>query len=146
VPVVVASPDGQLLAVGVPDPSPHPLARWPRLTDWLERIGLGVRTDQSFAALIDAANGCELARLPVGPAAWFEAPELSDEEPTMAFSPDGRRLAVLGDDMIRVWDLPLRRPWGFILGFAAIPPAALGLLLIVIRRLRAPRPPLAGAV
>jgi hypothetical protein len=141
VPVVVSSPNGKLLAIGVPDPHPHPLANWPRLNDWLEQVGIGLQADQSFVALIDATDGSERNRLPFGPAAWFEAPELSDDEPTMAFSDDGRRLAVLGEDAIRVWDLPIRRPWLQILSLAAIPPAALGLLLLAIRLRRRSRAP-----
>jgi hypothetical protein len=61
---------------------------------------------------------------------------MSDEEPRIAFSPDGRRLAVLSDDAIRIWDLPICKPWGLILSLAAIPPAAIALLILAGRGLR----------
>ncbi len=137
VPVVVPHPDGRLLAVGVYDSRPHPFARWPELVDWLDRHGLDLHPSPSHVVLIDAADGSEVDRLLHGPSPWtWYAPEVFDAQPAMAFSPDGRRLAVLGDDAIRIWDLPLRRSWGLILALAAGPPAAAGVVLLAARLLR----------
>jgi hypothetical protein len=36
-------------------------------------------------------------------------------------SPDGRRLTMMSEDGIRIWDLPPRRPVGLLLGLAAVP-------------------------
>jgi hypothetical protein len=149
VPLVVPSPNGQLLAVGVQDPRPHPMVAWPKLVNWLERLGIDLNPSQSFVALLQAADGRELARLPFGPSRILNVPELADEEPTIVFSPDARRLAVLGEDGIRIWDLPIRRPWALILSLAAIPPVGVGLLIPsarLLRRRRAPRPALSRAI
>jgi WD40 repeat protein len=149
-PTVIPGPHGDSLAVGVPDSRPHPLADWPRLAKWLKRAGIDLEPNESFVSLIRTVDGRELASIPFGPTTiWFDAPECSVSEPTMAFSADGRRLAVLSEDAIRIWDLPIRCSWRLILSLAAVPPAALALLVLAVRglrRLRTPRPALPGAV
>ncbi|HEX4589739.1 MAG TPA: WD40 repeat domain-containing protein, partial [Gemmataceae bacterium] len=129
-PLVFTSPDGELLAIAVQDPKPHILARCPKLIGWLEHLGIDLQSSQGFVALVRASDGYESARLPPGPSPLFNIPGLSEVEPTVAFSSDGRRLAVLADDAIRIWDVPVRRPWGLILSFAAVPPAVIGLFQV----------------
>jgi hypothetical protein len=38
----------------------------------------------------------------------------------IALSPDGRTAAVLNNDVITVWDLPLRKPGGIVLGLVIV--------------------------
>ena len=70
-PSVVTSPDGELLAAAVPNRKGHPLEAWPRLVDWLDRIGINMHPDESFVSLIRTASGEELFRLPSGPSRPF---------------------------------------------------------------------------
>jgi WD40 repeat protein len=129
------SPDGKLLAVNADGPRPDPLADWPTLAGVLKDWGLRTEsTEQYDLLLLDTVTGRLQARLPDGP-----IPSLAtrDAEPKVAFTDDGRQLAVVGaDGVVRIWDLPLRKPWGLILSLAAVPPASLGGLLVVRRRLR----------
>jgi WD40 repeat protein len=139
-PEVYVNPDGEILAVTIPDPHQHPLESWPKLRGWLERAGIRLSPSESLVVLVQSSDGRDLARLPLGPSHLFNLGEHADAEPAIAFSPGGRRLAVLADDAIRIWDLPIRRPWALILSCATIPPVAFGLLVITIRRWRSPRP------
>jgi hypothetical protein len=53
---------------------------------------------------------------------------------TATFSPNGRWLATIdGDGIVRVWELPLRRPWLRIFGYAAITTLACTLLYLLVR-------------
>jgi hypothetical protein len=50
------------------------------------------------------------------------------------FSPNGRWLATIdADGVVRVWELPLRKPWARILGFAAIATLVCALAYLLIR-------------
>jgi WD40 repeat protein len=50
------------------------------------------------------------------------------------FSPNGRWLATIdGDGIVRVWELPLRRPWQRIFGYAAIATLACALAFLLVR-------------
>ena len=40
------------------------------------------------------------------------------------------------DNVVYIWDLPIRHPWAHILSLAAIPPAVLALLVLAVRRVR----------
>ena len=108
-----------------------PLANWPRLADWLIRWGFwnGVEEPNELL-LLDAAGAEVQARLPGGPerfsGPWFER--------RAVFSTDGQRLAVLSTaNVLRIWELPLRRPYGLIHSLAAVLPIALGLVLVGAR-------------
>ena len=57
--------------------------------------------------LVDVATGTTLAEIDLAPKSFAN-------DWSVAFSDDGRQLAVLGDDNLRVYDLPLRRPWSWI--------------------------------
>jgi WD40 repeat protein len=146
--IVLPAPDGQTLAAGILRLRSNWLARWPRLADWLSRCGLYAYPVENAVVVMAAADGRELAWLPHGPRMEADI-GTAVAAPTLAFSADGQRLAVLGDDAIRIWDLPIRKRWTLILSLAAIPPAAICLLILAvrfIRRLRTPRPTLPGAV
>jgi hypothetical protein len=71
--------------------------------------------------LWDVIERCELARLPGRSA---------------AFSRDGSWLATIDDrGILRVWEVPPRRPWGHILGYAAVASLGCLALLLVIARM-----------
>jgi hypothetical protein len=105
-------------------------------------LGLRAAAETYEWTLLGARTGNLRARLPGGKSCGYL--------PHAVFSADGRRFGVIGDDyVVRVWDLPIRRPWGLALVFAAVPPAVVGFLVIaarLLRCLRIPRSPLAGAV
>jgi WD40 repeat protein len=105
------------------------------LKSWLDQIWKNSKSTSSSLAIFNC-EGKKLWCISDGPTNEF----------TIAFSHDGTRVAILGDDTLRIWDLPLRRPWLQILTLAAFPPAALAVLLVACR-LRGPsRSPLHGAV
>jgi WD40 repeat protein len=75
--------------------------------------------DAAQILLIDAMERREIAFLPGRSA---------------TFSPNGRWLATIdADGIVRVWELPLRRPWFRIFGFAAIATLACALAFGIIR-------------
>ncbi|HEY1376302.1 MAG TPA: hypothetical protein VGF55_05885, partial [Gemmataceae bacterium] len=95
---------------------------------WLERRvpWLGVKVMTSRAKLVDVTTGTTAGRLP------------GDVTSTM-FAPDGRAVAALGDGMLRVWDVPPRKPltwFAVAAGLLAVPPA--GLAWRRVRGLRRP--------
>jgi hypothetical protein len=92
------SPDGRLATARV-----HPLQSYPV---WLNTIldGIGFRAHEPYQAIYDFATGQELARLPHAGVAYF--------------SLDGRTLALATDDSLLLYDLPLRKPWGKVVGLA----------------------------
>jgi hypothetical protein len=131
------SPDGNLVAVTADEPRPDPLADWPTLAGVLKDWGLRAEPMEQYdLLLLDTATGRLQARLPAGPNPILA---VRGWEPKVAFADDGHRLAVAGaDDVVRIWDLPLRKPWGLILTLAAGPPALLGVTLVAVRRFRRP--------
>jgi WD40 repeat protein len=133
-PSIAVSPDGNLIAAADHQGYGSSLQNWPKVTAWLESIGIPLQGYSSEAVLIDAEHLRELARLPHGPE--FCYPEVHDMEPQMTFSPDGRRLAVLGADAIRIWDLPPRRSWGSIFSLPLIPALPTALMGLWRRRTR----------
>jgi hypothetical protein len=128
------SADGEMLVASSFDAASNVLGNWPTVAQYLRDWGLLAAEETSEVALVEVATGRVLARLRVeldsGSGPW---------EPRVAFADDGRRLAIAGaDDVVRIWDLPLRKPWGLILTLAAVPPALLGVTLVAVRRLRRP--------
>jgi hypothetical protein len=91
------SPDGRLFAGSFHDLSPATL-----LTPWLEK--LNIRRADSHCVVYDLTTGAEVARFPFGVNAHF--------------SRDGKTLVVGTDESLEFYDLPLRRPWGWIAGIA----------------------------
>ncbi len=142
------SPDEETVAVTTYSDPNGLVSRYPKLAwlfRWLYQSGLLSPPNQSYELeLLDAGTGDIHARLPGGSSAQGVC------RPHVVFSAGGKRFAFIsGDDIVRIWDLPIRKPWARILTFAAIPPATLALLLLTVRglrRLRSPRPALPGAV
>lgn len=96
---------GRLLAV---QSTYHPLK-------WIF-FGEPSREPRQRIHLFDPEAGREVGRIPDGQSA--------------AFSPDERTLAVaLADGSVQLWDLPLRRPWGWI-GLAALAAATTVYILL----------------
>ena len=122
------SSDGEQLVVTLEGEQPTLLSKWPWLWDRLQAWGL--RSNPLNVIMLNAGTGEVQARLPGGPSFGERS------EPRVAFSDDGRQLAVVGADrIVRIWDLPLRRPWALIFSLAALPPLALLLLISLARRL-----------
>jgi hypothetical protein len=100
--------DGRML-VTTPD------GRFAQVRDWLRRHApwLGVAAPGFRALVIDVTTGQLMDELP-GPFGHF------------ALTPDGKSVAVLGGGVLRVYDLPLRKPLGWfaaLAGILALPPA-----------------------
>jgi WD40 repeat protein len=129
------SPDGETVAVTTREEPADPLSFWPWFAGLVDRCGLRSEpADRWEFNLLESATGKVRSRLLVG-ATYYGYRRA-------AFSDDGRFLAVISDDdIVRIWDLPIRKPWGLILAVAAMPPAAIGLLIITIRRIRRWRSP-----
>lgn len=86
--------------------------------------------------VVDTASGMPLARLPVGEECLGNG---ATNEGVAAFSFDGRQLAVAGvHGEVMIWDLPFRRPWLWIAGWALVP-AMMVIGLGMIRRNRKSR-------
>jgi WD40 repeat protein len=88
--------------------------------NWIQRlIHWKQRKQHAQVLLVDGIDRREVALLPGVRA---------------AFSPNGRWLATIdGDGHVRVWELPLRRPWLHIFGYAAIATLACALVFIATR-------------
>jgi WD40 repeat protein len=137
-PFVAAQKNGCLVAASIEHYRSSPLDNWPQLASWLWSWGLDLQLSQVEVVVADASTGDAIAYLPHGPKAnGVNAGYVESIQPTMAFSPDGKRLAVLADDAIRIWDLPPPRSWGLILSMPLIP-AALFLVVVARRRCRLP--------
>lgn len=127
-PLAISSDGRYVGGEGRPDEGSPP---WWR--DFLNWLGLAASEGEDRITLIDLASN--------RPTATWTGVVL------FRFSPDGTRLAVVGNDgAIRVYELPLRRAWGTIVGFAALAAAglwlagkALGWLFARLGRLRAAR-------
>lgn len=105
---------GSLFAAAVYCYRPSPLAHLPKLNNWLNSLGIDLSASRSDVLVFDAVGGNQIACLPNGPYV-HSSQYWEDVVPQLAFSPDGKFLAVLSDDGIRIWDLPARRSWGLIL-------------------------------
>jgi hypothetical protein len=90
------------------------------LEKWLNRLIPSKANKKPEGVLVfDGIDRREVANLP-GNAA--------------AFSPNGRWLATIdANGVVRVWELPLRRPWLRIFGYAAIATLACTLLFLLAR-------------
>jgi hypothetical protein len=123
------SHNGQVAVVTLQGDEANILDHWPWLLERLKSLGLGPR--KLDVIVLDTATGHVQGRLPGAPLFGGRF------EPRVAFSDDGRQLAVVGEDnIVRIWDLPIRRPWGLIVSLAAIPLAAIALLLVAARTFR----------
>jgi WD40 repeat protein len=107
------SPDAQTIAVADIDPPnpPQQSSWWTRFTQWL-----GIRGEPSFYVTLKTFPSAD------------EIVVLKDCR-SPVFSPDGKMLAVNGmlDGSLQLWDLPIRKPIGKILGLAGL--AAVATLL-----------------
>jgi hypothetical protein len=124
------SPDGAFAAVNLPDESSGPRTGWAALDIALVRWGIA-RSHSRTLALVATATGREVARVP------DDGGDAEPREGAGAFSPDGRRLAVMGrDGVVCVYDWPLPRPWALAACVAAGPAALFALGDLVVRQLR----------
>src|SRR5262249_36815481 len=89
------------------------------LEKWLNRLIPAKKSNKPEGVLVfDGINRGELANLP---------------GTTATFSPNGRWLATIdGDRIVRVWELPLRRPWLRIFGYAAIATVVCALMFLLV--------------
>jgi hypothetical protein len=110
---------GPLVAVLLSRWHSPPWSNWPRVATWLQSLGIRPDRSESDIALIDVTSGNVESYLS----------DLNGEsgvdEMQIAFSPDGKRLAVLAGDAIRIWQLPIRRPWWLVVSLPLIPAGAL---------------------
>jgi WD40 repeat protein len=106
--VRIVSPDGRIL-VTPDDRVDNPVLRWAE--EHLISLLPGYSTERM--KLLDLSSGQVMATLPAGS--------------MIIFAPDGRTLAVLGNDnILRLWDIPPRKPLAWFLaaaGLLALPPA-----------------------
>jgi WD40 repeat protein len=110
------APDGRTVALGGRDPQrwfQHQRTLW----NWFQEEWLGIQRNDSefYVVLKDFPSGEEIVVL--------------QNCSYPVFSPDGRTLAVIGADgeSLHLWDLPIRKPIGKILGLAGL--AAVATLL-----------------
>jgi WD40 repeat protein len=134
-PVVEVSPNGQLLATAIGQDTSSVLDHWPALYPFVTSIGFEFDSEQREIAVVDVNTCRELISLPHGPSniysnGWY----MQSIAPLMAFSPDSRRLAVLSDDAVRIWDLSSPRSWRLILSLPLIPALPIALFGMWRRR------------
>jgi WD40 repeat protein len=104
------APDGKTVAIGG-WPDSEEMSFWDRIMDWL---GLQETPDGHYLVkLIDVSSEQDVANL------------IGYMSPT--FSPDGKTLATANMKSVQLWDLPIRKPIGKILGLAGL--AAVATLL-----------------
>jgi WD40 repeat protein len=144
-PVIEGSPNGRLLATAIDQDTSSVLYRWPALYQFLISLGFESDSEQREVAVVDVKTCRELITLPHGPSniyanGWY----MQSVEPQMVFSPDSSRLAVLGTDAIRIWDLPPRRSCGMIFTLPLIPALPIALLGVWRRSRSAPKTPRRG--
>jgi WD40 repeat protein len=121
------SGDGSVLAIGAEDRRPRS-AIWTWIADKARVLGIDLEPDAYHVVLIETSTGREVARLPGGPAHSIMTCQA-------AFSPDGRQLAVSGNDgILRIWNVPPRRSWSLILSLPLIPAVPLALFGVGRRR------------
>jgi WD40 repeat protein len=97
------APDGKTVAIGV-WPDSEEMSFWDRIMDWL---GLQETPDGHYLVkLIDVSSEQDVANL------------IGYMSPT--FSPDGKTLATANMKSLQLWDLPIRKPIGKILGLAGL--------------------------
>jgi len=113
--IVALAPDGKMVALGAVNRiGPPQKSWWKQFTEWL-----GLQSEHSARSVILQAfpSGEEIAVLP--------------DCSYPVFSPDGRTLAVTNIDegSLQLWDLPIRKPIGKILGLAGL--AAVATLLAI---------------
>ena len=92
------SPDGRFLAVLV--------NRSHAYRDWMAKLlsKIGLRRPDSVFVVYDLTTGREVTELPGASSAHF--------------SLDGKTLVTVTEDSIELYDVPLRNPWGWIVGVA----------------------------
>jgi WD40 repeat protein len=101
-------------------------------------LGFDIESERREVAVFDLTSCRELISLPHGPGnIYANGYYMQSVEPSMVFSPDSHRLAVLGDDAIRIWDVPPRRSWRLIFSLPLIPVLPIALLGLWRRRRRA---------
>jgi hypothetical protein len=121
---LASSDSNRYLAVSFDPDYGRPLRADPAIVEWVRRfIGpKSAREDRHQIHLLDILERRELARLP----GWLAR-----------LSGDGGWLATIDEaGVVRVWELPLGRPWGSILAYAAAATLACWLLIVVLNRLR----------
>ncbi|MFO0811520.1 MAG: hypothetical protein U0746_23060 [Gemmataceae bacterium] len=141
-----ASPDGSAVAFLTSRPRSATTAGWPPWLAWLYRRFVHTDWDSATLALHAMADGRSLGTIEIA----HGGPNRVTGEGVAAFSPDGRWLAVRdteltvrngvhmsGEAVVRVYQYPLRRPWPWILAWAAAPPVGLALLVAGVRLWRA---------